>query len=428
LGDPGCWVAYYRGKWAYKKRSRYNELHISHITVDIADALIELGYIEHVLGFNFPGSKRVSRMRATECLLDLIRGHQIVPEMVVSPPDRECIILREKLEDEDGDTKREDIEYKDNDETVRMRTELRAYNQLLAGTDIRISEVPVGATRPHGPMPKVDLTNKFVRRIFANGSWEEGGRFYGGWWQNLRNKKLPNNTPGAWRSQILINGKPTAELDYSGLHVVLLYALEGIDYWTEINRDPYELEGFEQSERMRDFLKLVLLCCLFADSRATAIKAIRSKLYEREDGTWGRSEKYGWVADEDLEIGPLVDAFSESHPRISQKYFYSNHSTRLQRLDSKIAERVIKGFTDQGIPILAIHDSFLIEQLKLGDLFTSMALNIDAVVKEELGITLDKTVRMKAKGAEAGLINELLAAQYALGDTYEAYECDVGGY
>ena len=88
----------------------------------------------------------------------------------------------------------------------------------------------------------------------------------------------------------------------------------------------------------------------------------------------------------------------------------------------------LRRVTEQGIPILAIHDSFLIEQLKFGDLFTSMALNIDAVVKEELGIVLDKTVRMKAKGAEAELINELLAAQYALGDTYEAYECDVGGY
>jgi hypothetical protein len=261
-------------------------------------------------------------------------------------------------------------------------------------------------------------------RFFANRSWEEGGRFYGGWWQNLRNSKKR----GRWRGQILINGKPTAELDYSGLHVVLLYALEGIDYWTEIDRDPYRLEGYEESERMRDFLKLVLLCCLFADSRATAIKAVRRKIHKRDDGTWGRSEEYGWVADEDLDLGLVVDAFAEAHPRISQRYFYSNHSTRLQRLDSEIAERVMKRFTEQGIPVLAIHDSFLIDQLKFGDLFTAMALNIDQVVKEELGITLDKTVKMKAKGHEAELINELLADQCALGGPYEHFECDVGGY
>jgi hypothetical protein len=429
LGDASSWVAYYRGKWAYEARSRYNELHISFITVATVDAMIQLGYVQHVEGFNKRGGQsRVSRMRGTQRLLDLIHGNQIVPEMVVSPPDRECIILRKRVADEHGRAKQEDIEYRETDETVRMRAELMAYNQLLAATDIRISQAPVGTTRPEGPMPKVDLTNKFVRRIFANGSWVEGGRFYGGWWQNLRNRKLPDKSPGAWRSQILINGQPTAELDFSGLHVVLLYAREGIDYWTEIDRDPYQLEGFEQSERMRDFLKLVLLCCLFADSRDTAIKAVRRKLYEREDGTWGRNEDYGWVADEKLDLGSLVDAFSESHPRISQKYFYSNHSTRLQRLDSKIAERVIKEFTDKGIAILSIHDSFLIDQLKFGDLFTAMAVSIDQVVKEELGITLDKAVRMKAKGNEAELINQLLAAQYALGDTYEAYEVDVGGY
>lgn len=88
----------------------------------------------------------------------------------------------------------------------------------------------------------------------------------------------------------------------------------------------------------------------------------------------------------------------------------------------------LRRVTEQGIPILAIHDSFLIEQLKFGQLFTAMALNIDAVVKEELGITLDKTVRMKAKGAEAGLINALLAGAYGSGDTDEGYEGDVGGY
>jgi hypothetical protein len=170
------------------------------------------------------------------------------------------------------------------------------------------------------------------------------------------------------------------------------------------------------------------MCCLFADSKGTAVKAVRRKIYEREDGTWGRNEDYGWVADEGLDIGPLVAAFAKAHPRISGKYFYSNHSTLLQRLDSKIAERVIKDFTDRGIPVLAIHDSFLIDQLKFGDLFTAMALNIDQVVKEELGIELDKAVKMKAKGHQAELINELLASQYALGGPYEAYECDVGGY
>ena len=35
----------------------------------------------------------------------------------------------------------------------------------------------------------------------------------------------------------------TAEIDFSGLHIVILYAQEGINYWAEINEDPYLLSG-----------------------------------------------------------------------------------------------------------------------------------------------------------------------------------------
>ena len=31
----------------------------------------------------------------------------------------------------------------------------------------------------------IDVTQKRLRRIFNNGSFQQGGRFYGGWWQNI---------------------------------------------------------------------------------------------------------------------------------------------------------------------------------------------------------------------------------------------------
>jgi hypothetical protein len=409
LQAPDKWVAYHRMKEKYGPRGRYNELHISYLTVAIVDALHALGYIEHVLGHYDKSGQRpshVSRMRATQKLLDLIHVSKIVPQMVCSAPERECIILRAR---DEADDKQRDIEYQDTDETRRMRAELSAYNQHLAVTDIRLSDSVVGDSRPDGPMPKVDLTNKFVRRIFANGSWDEGGRFYGGWWQTV---------PREWRSQILIDGKPLAELDYSGLHVVLLYALAGLDYWKEIGRDPYWLDGYERSDRMRGFLKLVLLCCLFADSQEKAIKAMRSKVHEREDGLWGRSEEYGWVADEEIDLKKLVEAFAEAHPRI-RRYFFSDYSTKLQRIDSLIAERVISEFTGKEIPILVLHDSFLIEGLKFDQLFTAMALSIDEVVEDELRLEFAATVKMKAKGYKSELINQLIYGHYIIENTDE---------
>ena len=59
----------------------------------------------------------------------------------------------------------------------------------------------------------VNLSKRTLRRVFGRGSFERGGRFYGGWWQNI---------PSAYRSVISINGKPTIEMDYSQYHPNIL--------------------------------------------------------------------------------------------------------------------------------------------------------------------------------------------------------------
>ena len=38
-----------------------------------------------------------------------------------------------------------------------------------------------------------------------------------------------------------MDGILTAKVDFSGLHIVILYAQQGINYWAEVNEDPYEL-------------------------------------------------------------------------------------------------------------------------------------------------------------------------------------------
>jgi hypothetical protein len=263
LADPTRYVAYYRMKGMYLGHSRYNELYITYLTVAVVDALLELGLIEHEMGFygrnERKGQSRTSRMRATDGLIDLIQGeHGMTADMIEWAPGYECIVLRDKLA---GTKKPVDIDYEDTADTQRMRQELTDYNKLLARTKIGLSTERIGDHPPTGSPPKPDFTNKFVRRVFANGSWEHGGRFYGGWWQTLER---------AWRSQILIDGKPATELDYSGLHIVILYAMEGISYWVEIGRDPYELEGYERSGRMRDLLKLVLLIAINTDCELEA--------------------------------------------------------------------------------------------------------------------------------------------------------------
>ena len=65
----------------------------------------------------------------------------------------------------------------------------------------------------------------------------------------------------------------TAEIDFSGLHIVILYAQEGINYWAEVNEDPYELHGINDIDPdvdLRAAAKLLLLTAINSDDTKKA--------------------------------------------------------------------------------------------------------------------------------------------------------------
>jgi len=211
----------------------------------------------------------------------------------------------------------------------------------------------------------VSQQDKFVRRIFSNGVFDEGGRYYGGWWQ-----RIPSET----RERIQIWGRRTAEIDYSGLHIVLLYSMEGVDYWKVINRDPYVLEGYELSDRMRGLLKRILLIAINAKTKIKAVMAVRELIFRDQ-------ENYGWFRQQGYKIEKIIDDFSDSHGPI-RDYFFSGKGIWLQRIDSMIAERIINEFTQKGIPILCIHDSFISDVDHILLLQDSMETAFKEIVKE----------------------------------------------
>lgn len=291
----------------------------------------------------------MSRMRALPKLIEIIKDEcGVTTEMIERVPNVECIILR----DLDANGKKIDIQYSDTPETIRMRKELRAYNNVLRANVISIPRyletgIKIKVKRKGKPTVerRVWLSDwdKFVRRVFVNASFEDGGRYYGGWWQYI-----PKNI----REQIRINDVPVIEIDYSGLHIVLLYAKKKIDYWTDIGEDPYELPHLTGDENVRDFLKLLPLTLINVKDKKTAIAATRMQV--------NLDPRFKWFKEAEYEIEELIDAFVEKHDPISS-YFYNPIGVKLQNLDSQIAERVIKSFTDEDLPILCIHDSFIVQ-------------------------------------------------------------------
>lgn len=184
-------------------------------------------------------------------------------------------------------------------------------------------------------LEKIDLVfvihQKFLRRIFKE-SYVRGGRFYGAVYQHL-SKRL--------RKFIQIDGEETVELDYSAMHLRMLYHSLKIDY----DGDPYETP----SGKGREYFKKIALITINSSDRKECIHAIKKELTEM-----------GRVID--LEgAEKLLDVFMSMHPEIS-KYFYSGKWAQLQFADSTIMHNILKSLAELNIAGLPIHDSVIVQK------------------------------------------------------------------
>jgi len=341
--DPELKTVLPRDVNAYKAKSRYNELHISKLTPEIIDILIEAGLIEQAMGFidHVSGIGRVSRIWPTGALIEKFEDAKFTPFDIIDPPNRETIILR----DRDG----EEIEYDDTDETRRMRKLVETYNDLISRTYIDIptletNHIDLGVDKKRKrKILYINQRDKFTRRIFNRGSFNKGGRFYGGWWQRC---------PKEWRHQIFMNNHAVSEIDYSGLHIVILYANRGIDYWREVRTDPYDIphpKFINNPESLRDVCKQLLLVGLNAKDDKATFSAFRDQA-EKDSVEKRYTNK---------QLGQILDTLRERHEPIANM-IANDAGIDLMNQDSRIAEIIIRHFTDKRIPILCVHDSFVV--------------------------------------------------------------------
>lgn len=173
---------------------------------------------------------------------------------------------------------------------------------------------------------------KSVYRVFSE---EDGraGRLYGHWVQRL---------PKRYRQRLTINGKPTAELDYGGMQMALLYARQGMPMPDA--EDLYAVPGYR-----RDDMKAVLVRSVGTRTRSEALSALRQMLREAGGFRQGRDVK-------------LYDAFWGFHAGMSPHQ--GGHEAawaELQAMDSRLALCVLGSLLDQGVTAIPIHDSFVVE-------------------------------------------------------------------
>ena len=215
---------------------------------------------------------------------------------------------------------------------------MRDYNELLSNTHIDIFDldkpvIEVMDKKKRIRHIQINQQDKFIRRVFNNGRWDKGGRFYGGWWQRCPREHRLNISMDGWR---------TSEVDYSGLHIVILYAQEGINYWADVNEDPYQLHGINNIDPeidLRAAAKLLLLTAINAEDEAKSFRAFR---FQAAKGTLEKK-----MTNEQL--GSLLSALKRKHEPIAHKLASGAGIYLMNNLCSQLLRRL------QGLPTLSLN-------------------------------------------------------------------------
>lgn len=185
-----------------------------------------------------------------------------------------------------------------------------------------------------------------LTRIF-NEDWVYGGRLYRTDAQHIKQNGVGKSES---RLGITINNLPVVEVDYCNLQAMLLCAIEGVhpDKWSG---DFYQaiLAGFTCKEKDRSLIKKSFSAMLNSETSAQAMKAIQGII---------NSNKSLYSFSSGYKVWQLIyNALPEF-----QKYFDTPDriGLKLQRADSDMCLLVCNHFSDLSLPIIPIHDSFVV--------------------------------------------------------------------
>ena len=320
-----------RSGW-YSEHPRYRDPLLTYKQmIAVFDGLLKLGFIEVTREGYFDRviyQGKTTRFVARDELLERLQELDGHPAISIKPDmNAETIILRNKV-----DGKKVLQEYEDTPATDRYRSNLKKINSCflnhwfdLEVQDTEVSKLEARITN-HATKEPIDYSQRTLVRIFSNGSFKQGGRFYRAWWQNV---------PSEYRKYITIDEKPTAEFDFSQLNPHLLYHSNYKELGSE---DAYDrvLDGQHRKVVKQAFNAMV--------QASTPLKNCPTEID---------------LSGLEMSWAELRDRIIDAHKPIADQFFkgVGNH---LQFVDSNIAERVMLHFAGMDAPALPVHDSFIL--------------------------------------------------------------------
>lgn len=326
-------MSMWRNDYPAHKRSRTPPF-----IIECVHLLHKGGYIMLVPGKHFDsGNSFITRIWPDKTLIQLFSP---LDEKDIKFEPMDLITLTVIPRDKNGRKKgkRIIVDYVDNKITRQVRNQLKVINRVNSDTLIRKILYTVEKTEyiQYGAM-QTDL------HAVYNKTFHLGGRLYT---STLNGYQQLNKDE---RSAIIMDGKPTVELDFSGYHPYILYAWEDIQY----DDDPYEI--IPEIPEMRQVFKMLFMYVLNAPNETLAIQAGNTHLRKKRK-LWNLIHEYGFNVKDDL-----IPVLREFHPKIN-KYFCTDAGLKAMNFDSRIALNILSHFANKGIPILCIHDSFIVQK------------------------------------------------------------------
>ena len=383
--DPTLLIAVSFNNNDYVLDKRYNKIHITQKIIFIIKQLIRDGYLYYHKGMPKRDAFRVGpsylpRIWPSELLIEEfkqlkfnlldIRSHDI---------GRETIILNKKVplpKEYKDKYKNVPIDYSDTSNIRAMRLIMTCYNELLRTTHIDIANAEkdyVSSYNEWGNETKCFIKPfSFVYRSFSDSTFNKGGRIYGAWWERCAS---------IHRQHIYINGNPTVEIDYNSTHPAILYQMKGLNYFQMSGgRDLYalsiplldevtddQLEGYTRKDLeifKRFLVKKLTLFALNAESEeslwSATVQGITAEHRNPESAVKRPPSSILPKISNDF-LASVFTTIKQKHYPI-EDYFLSGIAPELQRIDSNITSNLIEHFTALKVPILTIHDSYIVEK------------------------------------------------------------------
>lgn len=292
-------------------------------------------------------------------LIDLLAACNVNPYSFDKDcPDGNGLI---RLRPSDGDGR--DLSFEWTERVVQWANDIDRYNRFSSRFEIWIRIDVEGdkwlanwcnENRREGnrePLLKsMEFFNRFLVRIFNDGTFDHGGRLYGAWYQYV---------PGWLRKKISIDDDDTVELDFSCMALRMIYNQRGIDY----REDAYDIPALTEYAVSRGYPPTYF--------RNSIKKLVQAMLNNEDEETRPEMIKL------DEKFGPrftraqVRDLIFQKHERIANA-FGTGEGKRNQRMDSDLALEIIVKLMDKGILCLPIHDSFIVAERFRDELYEQM--------------------------------------------------------